>query len=116
MGTSVLSVADHEGLRHQARSLLREAGFEIVGSARRAPGAAAATRTFRPDPVVLAVRRPDGGGSDTSALGGPHRPTVAPVPGSQPSGGPARVGPPGPGALVAGADLGPESGPGVQRG
>ena len=62
VSTTVLLVDDHAGFRREARQLLEDGGFEVVGEAADAArGLEAAARTS-PDLVLLDVTLPDGNG------------------------------------------------------
>jgi DNA-binding NarL/FixJ family response regulator len=56
---TVLIVDDHGGFRASARELLEAEGFEVVGEAADAASAIEATRTLKPDLVLLDVQLPD---------------------------------------------------------
>ncbi len=54
----ILVVDDHAGFRRRARSLLEEAGLDVVGEAGDGPECLLAVAALRPDAVVLDVRLP----------------------------------------------------------
>jgi DNA-binding NarL/FixJ family response regulator len=58
-GPSILIVDDHEPFRAQAREMLTEAGFTVVGEAIDGKGALAAVDRMRPALVLLDVQLPD---------------------------------------------------------
>ena len=62
----LLVVDDHAGFRARARSMLEEAGFDVVGEVGDAAGAVAAISAFRPQVVILDVQLPDGNGFDVA--------------------------------------------------
>jgi DNA-binding NarL/FixJ family response regulator len=64
MGRSVLVVDDHAGFRAEARRLLEDDGFEVVGEAADAAGAVREASRLQPDLVVLDVGLPDRNGLD----------------------------------------------------
>jgi DNA-binding NarL/FixJ family response regulator len=55
----VLIVDDHPAFRAAARTLLRHAGYEVVGEAVDGRSAIAAVEALRPDVVLLDVQLPD---------------------------------------------------------
>jgi DNA-binding NarL/FixJ family response regulator len=55
---TVLVVDDHSGFRHEARLLLEDAGYEVVGEAADATSAISAVRRLSPDVVLLDVQLP----------------------------------------------------------
>ena len=59
MRLTVLIVDDHAGFRRFARRLLEADGFVVVGEASDGASAVAATRTLRPQLVLLDVLLPD---------------------------------------------------------
>jgi DNA-binding NarL/FixJ family response regulator len=59
---TVLVVDDHSGFRHEARRLLEDAGYDVVGEAADAMSALTATRRLSPDVVLLDVQLPDDDG------------------------------------------------------
>jgi DNA-binding NarL/FixJ family response regulator len=54
----ILVVDDHAGFRQRARSLLEEAGLDVVGEAGDGEECLVAVAALRPDAVVLDVRLP----------------------------------------------------------
>jgi CheY-like chemotaxis protein len=54
----ILVVDDHAGFRRRARSLLEDAGLDVVGEAGDGIECLAAVATLSPDAVVLDVRLP----------------------------------------------------------
>jgi len=56
---TVLIVDDHADFRAYARSLLKAAGYEVVGEAHDGASALAAARALRPGLVLLDVQLPD---------------------------------------------------------
>ena len=54
----ILVVDDHAGFRRRARSLLEEAGLDVVGEAGDGEECMVAVAALRPDAVVLDVRLP----------------------------------------------------------
>jgi DNA-binding NarL/FixJ family response regulator len=58
-GPSILIVDDHEPFRAQAREMLTEAGFTVVGEAVDGQGALTAFLSMRPAVVLLDVQLPD---------------------------------------------------------
>ncbi len=66
MGKTALVVDDHAGFRANARQLLEEEGFQVVGEAANAASGIAAARALRPDLVLLDVRLPDLDGVEAS--------------------------------------------------
>jgi DNA-binding NarL/FixJ family response regulator len=55
---TVLVVDDHSGFRHEARLLLEDAGYDVVGEADDATSALAEARRLSPDIVLLDVGLP----------------------------------------------------------
>lgn len=55
---TVLVVDDHAGFRHEARRLLEDAGYDVVGEADDATSAITAVRLLSPDVVLLDVQLP----------------------------------------------------------
>jgi DNA-binding NarL/FixJ family response regulator len=55
---TVLVVDDHSGFRHEARLLLEDAGYDVVGEAVDATSAITAARRLSPDVVLLDVQLP----------------------------------------------------------
>lgn len=66
MAATVLLVDDHAGFRAQARALLAGAGFDVVAEAEDAAGALTATRTFRPQVILLDIQLPDESGFEVA--------------------------------------------------
>jgi len=64
MGRSVLVVDDHRRFRAEARQLLEDDGFDVVGEAEDAAGALREATRLQPDLVLLDVGLPDGSGLD----------------------------------------------------
>ena len=62
MGRSVLVVDDHDRFRAEARQLLEDDGFDVIGEAEDAAGALREAARLRPDLVLLDVGLPDGSG------------------------------------------------------
>jgi DNA-binding NarL/FixJ family response regulator len=62
MPLTVLIVDDHPSFRATARALLESEGFDVVGEAEDGASALVATRTLRPDVVLLDVQLPDANG------------------------------------------------------
>jgi CheY-like chemotaxis protein len=54
----ILVVDDHEGFRRRARSLLEDAGLDVVGEAADGRECLEAVTALRPDAVVLDIRLP----------------------------------------------------------
>ena len=75
---SVLIVDDHRPFRTAARTLLRGAGFEVVGESEDAAGALEAAQRLRPAIVLLDIGLPDGDGFDVAErlAGGDDPPVV----------------------------------------
>jgi DNA-binding NarL/FixJ family response regulator len=59
---TVLVVDDHSGFRHEARRLLEDAGYDVVGEAADASSALTAARRLSPSIVLLDVQLPDDDG------------------------------------------------------
>jgi DNA-binding NarL/FixJ family response regulator len=59
MRSSVLIVDDHAGFRARARTLLENAGYDVVGEAGDGESGLRATRELAPDVVLLDVQLPD---------------------------------------------------------
>lgn len=57
--TSILIVDDHTSFRAQARALLEDDGFTIVGEASDGTSGLQAARSLRPDLVLLDIGLPD---------------------------------------------------------
>jgi DNA-binding NarL/FixJ family response regulator len=55
---TVLVVDDHSGFRHEARLLLEDAGYDVVGEAADATSAITAARHLSPDVVLLDIQLP----------------------------------------------------------
>ena len=71
----ILVVDDHAGFRRRARSLLEEAGLDVVGEAGDGTECLAAVTALRPDGVVLDVRLPgEDGFAVAERLGALRRP------------------------------------------
>jgi DNA-binding NarL/FixJ family response regulator len=75
--TTVLIVDDHPSFRANARALLQEEGFDVVGEAEDGESALAEAMRLRPDVVLLDVQLPDLDGFEiasrlTSNGGGPQ--------------------------------------------
>ena len=68
MGRRLLIVDDNAGFRALAGRLLEGAGYRVVGMARDAQEALAATHELSPEVVLLDVNLPDGSGFDVAAL------------------------------------------------
>ena len=62
----VLIVDDHATFRAMARTVLADAGFEVVGEAADAESALAAARNLRPDCVLLDVQLGDADGFEVA--------------------------------------------------
>ncbi len=60
--TSVLIVDDHAIFRTDARAVLEEAGYRVIGEAETAADAITASRQLGPDVVLLDIQLPDGDG------------------------------------------------------
>jgi DNA-binding NarL/FixJ family response regulator len=58
MRPTVLLVDDHAGFRFQARALLEDEGYEVVGEAADGVAGLAAARDLRPDIVMLDIQLP----------------------------------------------------------
>lgn len=56
---TILIVDDNRGFRHQARALLEEDGFDVVGESEDGTSGLAAARSLRPDLVLLDIGLPD---------------------------------------------------------
>lgn len=54
----VVVVDDHEGFRAAARSLLEDAGYQVVGEAEDGPSAIVETERLRPDVLLLDIQLP----------------------------------------------------------
>ena len=67
MSRSVLVVDDHGGFRAEARRLLEDDGFDVVGEAADAAGALREAARLQPDLVLLDVGLPDGSGLEMVA-------------------------------------------------
>jgi DNA-binding NarL/FixJ family response regulator len=104
---TVLVVDDHPGFRHQARLMLEEAGYSVVGEAIDAASAIGSVRRLQPQVVLLDVQLPDGDGfSVATALGtDPHPPTVVLISGRDRSDYEERIARCGARAFIAKADL-----------
>jgi DNA-binding NarL/FixJ family response regulator len=59
MGLRVLVVDDHPGFRRQARLVLEDAGYEVVGEAPDAATAIIGVRNLRPDIALVDIGLPD---------------------------------------------------------
>jgi two-component system response regulator EvgA len=71
---SVLIVDDHASFRLQARAVLEDDGFDVVGEANDGVTGLAAARSLRPDLVLLDIGLPDVEGFEIAqalALDGP---------------------------------------------
>jgi two-component system response regulator EvgA len=71
---SILIVDDHANFRVQARAVLENEGFDVVGEASDGASGVAAARSLRPDLVLLDISLPDVEGFEvakTLALDGP---------------------------------------------
>jgi len=63
---TILIVDDHRGFRAQARTLLEAEGCSVVGEASDGRSAIAASRSLRPDLVLLDIGLPDIDGFDVA--------------------------------------------------
>jgi DNA-binding NarL/FixJ family response regulator len=108
---SVLVVDDHDGFRHQARLLLEEAGYEVVGEAGDAASAVGEARRLHPDVVLLDVQLPDRDGfAVAEALAGDDMaPAVVLVSGREAGDYAGRIASCGARGFIAKAELSPES-------
>lgn len=108
---SFLVVDDHDGFRHQARLLLEEAGYEVVGEAGDAASAVGEARRLHPDVVLLDVQLPDQDGfAVAEALAGDRTPpAVVLVSGREAGDYAGRIAKCGARGFIAKADLSPES-------
>lgn len=66
MTLSVLIVDDNQGFRAQARALLEDAGYEVVGEAGDGASALDAALNLRPHVVLLDIQMPDTTGFDVA--------------------------------------------------
>lgn len=67
MNPTVLIVDDHEAFRLQARAMLEDEGYRVVGEAETGEGAIEAARELRPQLVLLDVQLPDIDGFEVAA-------------------------------------------------
>jgi DNA-binding NarL/FixJ family response regulator len=67
MARSVLVVDDHRRFRAEARQLLEDDGFDVVGEAEDAAGALREAARLQPDLVLLDIGLPDGSGLEAVA-------------------------------------------------
>jgi DNA-binding NarL/FixJ family response regulator len=63
----VLIVDDHQGFRRCARTLLAEAGFDVVGEAENGSDAAALAEEVGPELILLDVQLPDFDGFEVAS-------------------------------------------------
>lgn len=63
---TVLIVDDHAGFRLQARRLLEADGYQVIGEAADGASAIQATRSLKPDVVLLDIQLPDASGFDVA--------------------------------------------------
>lgn len=111
VGMRVLVVDDHPGFRRQARLVLEEAGFEVVGEAPDAATAIGAARRLRPDIVLLDIGLPDHDGFFVAEVltADPAPPAVVLISGREVGDYGPRVAACGARAFLAKVDLSPES-------
>lgn len=67
MARTVLIVDDHGAFRTQARALLEEEGYSVVGEAGDGASALAAALALRPELILLDVQLPDSNGFEVAA-------------------------------------------------
>lgn len=63
---TVLIVDDHAGFRLQARRLLEAAGYQVIGEAADGASGIQATRSLRPQVVLLDIQLPDVSGFEVA--------------------------------------------------
>jgi DNA-binding NarL/FixJ family response regulator len=107
----VLVVDDHHGFRHQARLLMEEAGYDVVGEAGDAASAIGEARRLRPDVVLLDIQLPDSNGFDVAATltSDDTSPVVVLVSGRDRADYAGRIAHCGARGFIAKADLSPET-------
>lgn len=107
----ILVVDDHPGFRRQARLMLEEAGYDVVGEVGDGATAIGTARELHPDVVLLDIGLPDHDGFSVATVLAAEAvpPAVVLISGREMDDGDARVAACGARGFLAKAHLSPES-------